>query len=145
VVQEMQERPRIVSSELDLACYDQETDTVHLPIPETFELEEGFYSVAFHELVHSTCHPIRLGRRSDKIAPFGSPEYSQEELTAELGATYLCSYCGIENLTIRNSAAYVKGWLARLAGKPQLFSVAAAHAERAANFILNEPKATDPS
>ena len=45
------------------------------------------------------------------MCPFGSTNYSKEELVAEMTAAFLCGETGIENQTIDNSAAYINGWL----------------------------------
>ena len=46
---------------------------------------------------------------------FGSTEYSKEELVAEIGSASLMNILNIENVkTVRNSAAYIKGWLSVL-------------------------------
>ena len=66
---------------------------------------------------------------------FGSAPYAREELVAEIGATFLCGFAGIENATIDNSAAYLNGWIARLKGDPKLIVTAAAQAQKAADFI----------
>ncbi len=56
---------------------------------------------------------------------FGSHEYSQEELVAEMGAAFLCGQCGIEQATLSNSAAYIQGWLKKLKGDHKLVVIAA--------------------
>jgi len=48
----------------------------------------------------------------------------------------LCGYTGIEQLTIENSAAYIKGWLKVLKNDQKLAIMAAGQAQRAADFIL---------
>jgi len=57
---------------------------------------------------------MRSGLARDGIceaAPFGSPVYSKEELTAEMGAAYLCAEARISPAVIQNQAAYIAGWL----------------------------------
>ena len=111
-----------------------------MPRPEAFESSEEHYSTLFHELVHSTGHPCRLDRRTIKdIAPFGSANYSREELIAEMGAAFLCGTAGIGNVTIENSAAYIKGWLKVLENDNKMVVLAASQAQKAAEFILETP------
>src|SRR5437762_13971477 len=65
---------------------------------------------------HPTEHPSRLARETlrDMVA-FGETNYSsKEELTAEMGASFLCGVAGIVNETVNNSAAYIAGWPSRL-------------------------------
>lgn len=119
------------------ASYNPPLDLVRMPRKEDFDTPEEFYATLFHELTHSTGHKDRLARKgvTDPIS-YGSHEYSQEELVAELGATFLCSEAGIEPLVIENSAAYLKGWWAKLKAEPKLFAMASAQAAKAAKHII---------
>jgi len=51
------------------------------------------------------------------LSTFGSTTYSKEELTAEMGATFLYGHDGIENRTIDNSAAYINVWVKKFKDK----------------------------
>jgi antirestriction protein ArdC len=87
-------------------------------------------------MTHSTGHGTRLNRRTlTDLCPFGSTNYSAEELCAELGAAYLCGIAGIANRTLDNSAAYIQGWLAKLKRDPKVQVQAAAQAQRAVDYI----------
>jgi antirestriction protein ArdC len=120
------------------AYYSPTLDYIQLPARHSFESSEEYYSTCFHELVHSTGHGNRLARKSIlEPSYFGSHEYSKEELVAEMGAAFLSGYSGIENRTINNSAAYIKGWLSALKGDKKLLVLAAAQAQKAADYILN--------
>lgn len=119
--------------------YRPRADIVQLPAREAFASPEGYYSVAFHELMHATGHASRLDRPtvSGEVLPaFGSPDYSKEELIAEMGAAFLCGFAGIETHTLDNAAAYIAGWLYALRDDQRLVVRAAAHAQRAADYIL---------
>ncbi|MFQ5638909.1 MAG: zincin-like metallopeptidase domain-containing protein, partial [bacterium] len=70
------------------------------------------------------------------LCPFGSTNYSKEELIAEMGAAFLCGHAGIENRTIDNSAAYIRGWVRKFKDKPKMVVNAAAQAQKAADLIL---------
>ena len=100
-----------------------------------FDLHTG--KTLFHELVHSTGHPRRLGRFTEDSPPppFGSPDYSREELVAELGAAFLCAETGISNATLDNSAAYLAGWLRVLKIDRKAVVLAAGGASKAATLI----------
>lgn len=118
------------------AWYKPSLDLVNMPRPETFVSEEEYYSTWFHELSHSTGHQSRLNRPTlTEMAPFGSTNYSKEELVAEMAAAMLCGATGIENKTIDNSAAYVHGWLKKLKNDKRLVVLAAAQAQKAADYI----------
>ena len=54
-----------------------------------------------------------------------------------MAAAFLCGHCGIENTTIQNSAAYLQSWIRKLRGDKKLAIVAAAQAQKAADYILN--------
>jgi len=118
------------------AFYNPASDSINLPPMENFSGSAEYYSTAFHESAHSTGHKSRLGRLS-KTAHFGSESYSKEELIAEMSAAFLCNRAGIEN-TLRNSAAYIQNWMKALHDDAKLIVFAAAGAERATRYILNE-------
>lgn len=120
------------------ACYIPSKDTIQLPTQHSFLIPEEYYCTAFHELIHSTGHTSRMGRKSI-LEPtyFGSHEYSKEELVAEMGAAFLCGHAGIEQNTLENSAAYIQGWLKVLKKDKTLLVHAAAQAQKGADYILN--------
>ena len=119
------------------ACYIPVLDKVEMPSPRAFYQDEQYYSTLFHELVHSTGHKSRLNRHEKfPNLNFGSKDYSQEELVAEMGAAYLCGLCAIENATIDNSAAYIQNWLGKLKNDNKLVMMAASQAQHAVDYIL---------
>src|SRR6202521_3114395 len=119
------------------AFYSSITDRITLPPRQLFASAEEYYATALHETVHSTGSQKRLAREGIcEAAPFGSPIYSKEELTAEMGAAYLCAEAGISTVVIENQAAYVAGWLRRLRDDRKLLIHAAAQAQHAADYIL---------
>lgn len=129
------------------AWYRPSQDLVNLPKPESFESSEEYYSTLFHELAHATGHETRLKRPTlTDMAPFGSTNYSKEELVAEMTAAFLCGATGIDNITIDNSAAYLNGWLKKLKKDNKLVVHAAAQAQKAADYIQggHAPKAAEP-
>jgi antirestriction protein ArdC len=89
-------------------------------------------------LTHATGHPSRLNRATlTDLCLFGDPTYAKEELVAEMGASYLCGVCGIANVTLDNSAAYLQSWVAVLRHDATLLVQAAAQAQKAADYIQN--------
>jgi antirestriction protein ArdC len=129
------------------AFYRPSTDEITIPKPELFNAPEGFYATLFHETVHSTGHSKRLDRGLDtNLAPFGSIDYSKEELIAEMGAAFLAAAAGISPPTIEQSAAYIAGWQKRLKGDKRLVVSAAASAQKAVDLILGTTfdEAADP-
>ncbi len=123
----------VIQTGKNLACYSPFEDIVQVPDPRTFFEDTEFYSVLFHELVHSTGHSKRLKR--DLSGFFGNNSYSQEELIAEMGAAYLCGICGIQTTTIDNSAAYIKGWLSKLKSDNKFLIMACSKAQHAVDYI----------
>lgn len=121
----------------DAAYYSPSIDTVCMPDQRTFFHDEQCYSTLFHELVHATGHSRRLGRQEKiKNHQFGSQDYSQEELVAEMGAAYLCGITNIEQETIENNAAYIKSWIRTFKDDPKVLVLAAAQAQKAVDYIL---------
>ena len=137
IIQNMQHRPEILYGG-DRACYSPHLDKVTLPSQEAFHSPEAFYATCFHELAHATGHSSRLARKGiTDPCYFGSHEYSHEELVSEFSASLLCGVAGIEQETLTNSAAYIRGWLSVLKGDKRLAVIAAGQAQRAADYILN--------
>lgn len=127
----------------DRACYIPTLDEVHVPKGEQFNSCEEFYSALFHELVHSSGSKNRLDRGVGEFRPFGTEDYSKEELVAEFGAAFLCGVADIANQTIPNSAAYLANWSKKLSEEPKWLVQAAAQAQRAADYILGVDPAAE--
>jgi antirestriction protein ArdC len=120
------------------AYYSPITDRITLPPRELFISAEEFSATKIHECVHSTGSRKRLNRESiAEAAPFGSPTYVAEELVAETGAAFLCAEAGISPAVVENQAAYIQGWLGKIQSDKRLVIMAAAQAQKAADFILN--------
>lgn len=130
------------------ACYTPTTDTISIAEPGRFATPEEYYATLFHELAHSTGHSKRLDRGLDKnLRPFGSPDYSREELVAEMAAAFLCGQADIHPAVIENQTAYLKAWLGRLREDSKLLITAASAAQRAAEWIrpCGEPDSDEPN
>jgi antirestriction protein ArdC len=139
VVRTMPHRPRLEHGPGG-AYYQSSTDSINMPDRDTFETEELYYSVLFHEMIHSTGHPTRLKRPLGNV--FGSDAYAREELIAELGASFVCGDCRIEQRTVENSAAYLQNWSSRFKKDKKLFVTAAGKAAKAADWILGRHEQT---
>jgi antirestriction protein ArdC len=121
------------------ACYRPSSDTINMPMKESFDSEEEYYNTLFHEAVHSTGHESRLSRKTlTESAHFGSEKYSKEELIAEMGAAMLCAHVGIESKVFDNSASYLGGWLDVLkeSKNTRLIVDAASAAQKAIDCII---------
>lgn len=121
------------------AYYSIINDKVVVPLKSQFEIEEEYYSTAFHELTHSTMPAYRCNRKYEKeMSAFGSEDYSREELVAELGSAMLCNHCHIEcDKAFRNSVAYIQSWLKALKNDKKMIVWASSKAEKAVKYILN--------
>ena len=127
----------------DRAYYSPALDYVQMPQMGAFDTSEHYYGTLFHELAHSTGHADRLARKSlIHPAPFGSEDYSREELIAEMAAAFLCGQAGIE-VNVQHHASYIGSWLKALTNDPKLVVQAGAAASKAANLILGDTFATE--
>ena len=128
----------------DRAFYTPNFDYIQMPKPEDFLGAEEYYSTLFHEYIHSTGHHSRTNRHALlKNHTFGSKDYSQEELVAEMGAAFLSGMAGIENKTIDNSAAYIQSWIRSLKNDPKMLLNAASQAQKACDYILQPETETE--
>jgi antirestriction protein ArdC len=124
------------------AFYAPMFDKVQMPLQETFDNEALYYSTLFHEFGHSTGAPKRLNRfKASDTNIFGAETYSKEELVAEMTASFLCAKSGIDNETIENSAAYIKGWLEILKDDKGFVISASSKGQFAADYILQNTEA----
>jgi len=137
IIHEMPKRPDIRNNE-QRAYYNKINDFVNVPKMETFNKSEDYYSTLFHELVHSTGHGERLNRKELlESRSMRTDKYAMEELTAEMGASYLKSYAGIPIEQLDNNAAYIQGWLERLKNDKKFIVHASSQAQKATDYILN--------
>lgn len=121
------------------AYYSISKDFINLP--QNFKSAEQYASVLFHECTHSTGHPSRLKRFqiNDYSAPFGSENYSREELVAEMGSAFILRRLGIDTTqTQQQNAAYIKSWIKALRNDTSMVVVAAGKAEKATRYIFGE-------
>ena len=122
-------------------CYIPDKDRINMPQINSFKSEEELYATLFHEMIHSTGHCSRLGRKSiNRIAAFASNVFTWEELVAELGTAFLCGEAGISNLAGNNSSEYIQGWISRIMNDKTMIVFAANAAQKACDYILNRKK-----
>lgn len=118
------------------AYYTAAEDRIQLPPFELFRDPESYYATLAHECVHWTKHPARLDRDLGRKR-FGDEGYAAEELVAELGSAFLCADLDLVPETREDHAAYIASWLKVLKNDSRAIFTAAAHAQRAADY-LNE-------
>jgi antirestriction protein ArdC len=125
------------------AYYTMAEDRVQVPPVEAFRDIESFYATIVHEVVHWTRHPSRLEREFGR-KQWGDEGYAREELVAEIGAAFLCADLGITPEVREDHASYVAGWLEVLKNDKRAIFSAAAHAQRAVDFLDSlQPQATE--
>jgi antirestriction protein ArdC len=125
------------------AYYAEGPDYVQMPPFETFRDAESFAATMAHELCHWTKHEKRLARDMGRVR-YGDEGYAKEELVAELGAAFLCADLEITPEVREDHAAYIASWLKALRDDKRLIFTAAAHAQRAADYLHSlQPKAVD--
>ena len=116
----------------DRAFYNPGHDFVQVPPPSAYFEPVNWHRTALHELAHACGHASRLNR--DMSGTFGSKQYAQEELVAEISAAFLCASLGIMP-TVRH-ADYIASWLEVLRGDNRAIVRAASAASKAANYLL---------
>lgn len=115
------------------AFYSTVRDFVQMPPPETFRDALSYAAIKAHEFTHWTGHKDRNAREFGKR--FGDRAYAFEELVAELGAAFLCADLGLTPEVREDHAAYLGHWLQVLKDDKRAIFSAAAHAQRAADYL----------
>lgn len=115
------------------AYYAPGPDVIQLPVPEAFRDSQSYAATKAHELAHWTAHPSRLARTLG--LRFGDEAYAAEELIAEMGSAFLCATLGITPELREDHAAYLGSWLKILKSDSRAIFTAAAHAQRAVDFL----------
>lgn len=128
------------------AYYAVHDDYIRMPPIEAFRDAESYYATALHELTHWTRHPARLDRDLGRKR-WGDEGYAYEEIVAELGASFLCADLDLRPEDREENAAYIQSWLKALKDDKKFIFHAAAHAQRAADFLhrLQPPPEIDPA
>lgn len=116
------------------AYYAIHPDYVQLPPFETFRDTESHYATLAHEITHWTRHPSRLDRDLGRKR-YGDEGYAREELVAELGAAFLAADLGLYLEPRADHAGYIASWIEVLKEDKCAIFQAAAHAQRAADFL----------
>ena len=123
-----------------MAYYSSTKDEIHLPEKQDFVDMPEFYSTALHEIGHSTGHEKRLNRNLD--GKFGSAEYAEEELRAEIVSMFLEQDLGVaaSEKHIENNSAYIGSWKSKIKEDPNVLFKAIADAERMTKFVMAKEK-----
>ena len=103
------------------------TDTAHR------SAQEGYYGTLLHELIHWTSREFRCNRSLK--GRFGSRNYAEEELVAELGSAFLCSKLGVSVEVRQDHAQYLEHWLKVLQSDNRAIFEASTQASKAVDFL----------
>jgi antirestriction protein ArdC len=119
------------------AYYRSHNDTIYLLALDQFESSEAYYAAAFHELTHWKGGAGRLCQ--DRVSNYheGKDVRSQEELTAEMCAAFLCQIAALDTSeTLQNSTAYIGSWLKALQNSPELVLKASKQVREAEEYVM---------
>ncbi len=116
------------------AYYAVSQDYVQVPPIEAFRDALSYYATLAHECTHWTRHEKRLARDFGRKR-FGDEGYAIEELVAELGAAFLSADLELTPEVRDDHASYVASWLKVLRCDKRAIFTAAAHAQRAVDFL----------
>jgi len=117
------------------AYYSPGLDSVTLPLMSSFVSPSAYFSTLVHEASHWTGHESRLKR--DFGTRFGSHAYAIEELTAELATCFFAAATNTEFHSMRNSAAYLKSWLAAAKKDSKALVSVASAAQKACELLVS--------
>jgi len=141
IINEMPNKPKYIIGKIQRACYSPTTDTINMPEPLSFVGEAEYYSTFFHELGHSTGHKKRLNRKTlTKMAAFGSDDYGEDEMVAEMTAAILCGITGTVSTVMENTLAYLMNWRKSISADMGIVLRASTNATKSADCILGKLK-----
>ncbi|VGA25824.1 antirestriction protein [Klebsiella variicola] len=116
------------------AFFRPSTDEVWLPERYLFSDAANFYATGLHELVHWSGGKKRLNR--EMKGKFGSADYAEEELVAELGSAFLMADLGIDGEVQHES--YIASWLKALKNDKRYIFKAASAASKAHRYLMDK-------
>jgi len=101
---------------------------------------ESYYATLPHECTHWTRAKSRLDHDLGRKR-WGDAGYAMEELVAELGSAFLCADLDLTPEVREDHAAYIADWLDVLKNDKRAIFSAAAHAQKAADYLARlQPK-----
>lgn len=116
------------------ACYEPLNDRICVPNKRKFESMSDFYETVFHELIHWTENPLRVGFKQID----DGRSYAFNELVAEIGACMLMAelHVPLADEILEKSKGYVKSWLKHMEDDPKFIFDAASQASKAIDYLL---------
>lgn len=151
IYENMPLKPEVIKRHIapnEAPFYFPKNDTIVMPLKKQYDNVAIWYGTLFHEAIHATGHKKRLDRAT--LLDYGKSDEIRalEEITAELGATFLNAESGIFFHTLKKNTAYIKNWSKHVvsalkADNKAIFKVAGA-AQKAADYILNRNEKGEP-
>lgn len=122
----------------DTAYYTPATDSITMPVRDSFISSDDFLHTLLHEMAHSTAHESRLNRPNAKKYITDKKERAFEELIAEMSATFvmLDLELNVSNITINNTVGYVSNWIKLLKDKPEVIEEVCDVASHVSNYLI---------
>jgi antirestriction protein ArdC len=117
----------------DNAYFSISKNEIVIPEKRQFKNGESFYSNLAHEMAHSTGAENQLNRL--KPSSFGSKEYAQEELVAEMSAALVSQRYGMSKTLKEDSLPYLKNWLDSLKEEPAFIKTVLQDVKKASGMI----------
>lgn len=114
------------------AFYSSAKDYIQMPDFEVFKDPEAYYSTLAHEAIHWTGPRLSRDFNSKR---WGDSGYAREELVAELGSAFLAADLGLYLEPREDHASYINDWLLVLKSDKRAIFQAAAHAQRAVDYL----------
>ena len=118
----------------DRACCSPSLDHVSMPRIERFASAGQVHSTWWHELTHATKTEPRLDR-SFGPSLFGDEACAEEEAVAAISQCLADQFMGFGTDHLDDHAAYIDGWVRVLRGDKRFLFTAAAHAQRAVDWL----------
>lgn len=109
-----------------------QTGKIYLPHRYQFNSRDSFWSTLFHELVHSTAKELNRPHSGD----MDDPIYHQEELVADIGASFLGNYFNLAKTELEYHASYLTHYWQLLNLDSKAFFKAVYEAQKAVNYLL---------
>ena len=116
------------------AFYAPGPDRIQMPEFESFRDAPAYYGTLAHESCHWTKAPARLDRDFGR-KKWGDEGSAMEEVVAELGAAFLCADLELTPQIREDHAPYIASWVKVLKEDKRAIFTAAAHAQKASDFL----------
>ena len=114
------------------AYHDFRNSKIYLPHRRQFNSRDSFWSTLFHELVHSTAKELNRPHSGD----LNDPIYHQEELIADIGASFLGNHFNLAKTELEHHASYLTHYWQLLNLDELAFFKAVYEAQKAVDYLL---------